>query len=26
MMWVLLWSAGFVVVFGTLTMRRYNRR
>ncbi|MER7457542.1 ABC transporter permease [Micromonospora sp. NPDC126480] len=25
-MWLLLWSAGFVVVFGTLTMRRYNRR
>lgn len=26
MMWTLLWSAGFVVVFGTLTMYRYNRR
>ncbi|GAB3845332.1 hypothetical protein GCM10027610_061370 [Dactylosporangium cerinum] len=26
LMWVLLWSAGFLVVFGTLTMRRYNRR
>jgi ABC-2 type transport system permease protein len=25
-MWTLLWSAGFVVVFGTLTMYRYNRR
>ncbi|MEU5562113.1 ABC transporter permease [Micromonospora musae] len=25
-MWLLLWSAGFVVVFGTLTMYRYNRR
>jgi ABC-2 type transport system permease protein len=25
-MWTLLWSAGFVVVFGTLTMFRYNRR
>jgi ABC-2 type transport system permease protein len=25
-MWMLLWSAGFVVVFGTLTMYRYNRR
>ncbi|MCT2276160.1 ABC transporter permease [Micromonospora chalcea] len=24
-MWLLLWSAGFVVVFGTLTMYRYNR-
>ncbi|MFF0654281.1 MULTISPECIES: ABC transporter permease [Micromonospora] len=25
-MWMLLWSAFFVVVFGTLTMYRYNRR
>ncbi|MBF5029323.1 MULTISPECIES: ABC transporter permease [unclassified Micromonospora] len=25
-MWMLLWSALFVVVFGTLTMYRYNRR
>ncbi|MGN9778789.1 ABC transporter permease [Micromonospora sp. H33] len=25
-MWLLLWSVGFVVVFGTLTMYRYNRR
>ncbi|MDG4821341.1 ABC transporter permease [Asanoa sp. WMMD1127] len=25
-MWTLLWSAGFVVVFGFLTMYRYNRR
>ncbi|MEU5830552.1 ABC transporter permease [Micromonospora tulbaghiae] len=25
-MWMLLWSAVFVVVFGTLTMYRYNRR
>ncbi|MER7008808.1 ABC transporter permease [Dactylosporangium sp. NPDC000555] len=25
-MWLLLWSAGFLVVFGTLTMYRYNRR
>ena len=25
-MWTLLWSIGFVVVFGTLTMYRYNRR
>ncbi|MGK5738581.1 ABC transporter permease [Micromonospora sp. URMC 103] len=25
-MWLLLWSAGFVAVFGTLTMYRYNRR
>jgi ABC-2 type transport system permease protein len=25
-MWTLVWSAGFVVVFGSLTMYRYNRR
>jgi len=25
-MWTLLWSGGFVVVFGFLTMYRYNRR
>ena len=25
-MWTLMWSAGFVVVFGSLTMFRYNRR
>ncbi|MEU8311396.1 MULTISPECIES: ABC transporter permease [unclassified Micromonospora] len=25
-MWMLLWSAFFLVVFGTLTMYRYNRR
>ncbi|MEO3770104.1 ABC transporter permease [Micromonospora sp. B9E7] len=25
-MWLLVWSAGFLVVFGTLTMYRYNRR
>jgi ABC-2 type transport system permease protein len=25
-MWLLLWSAGFVLVFGTLTMYKYNRR
>jgi ABC-2 type transport system permease protein len=25
-MWTLLWSAGFVLVFGFLTMYRYNRR
>ncbi|GIF72053.1 ABC transporter permease [Asanoa siamensis] len=25
-MWTLMWSAGFVVVFGFLTMYRYNRR
>ncbi|MEU2616009.1 ABC transporter permease, partial [Micromonospora sp. NPDC007271] len=25
-LWLLLWSAGFVAVFGTLTMYRYNRR
>jgi len=25
-MWTLLWSAGFVVVFGFLTMYRYNRK
>lgn len=25
-MWLLVWSVGFVVVFGTLTMYRYNRR
>jgi ABC-2 type transport system permease protein len=25
-MWTLLWSAGFVLVFGSLTMYRYNRR
>jgi ABC-2 type transport system permease protein len=25
-MWTLLWSAGFVVLFGALTMYRYNRR
>ncbi|MFV2102893.1 ABC transporter permease [Micromonospora sp. LOL_024] len=26
MMWIMLWSAVFVVLFGTLTMSRYNRR